>query len=59
MESKDITSKVEEQGQSKLIASNNQLKNVKSDYFVRKFFEYMTERKSLETIRYNKSIQKR
>ena len=59
MEPKDTTSKVEEQGQSKLIASNNQLKNVKSDYFIQKFFGYMPKRKSLETIRYNKSIQKR
>ena len=59
MEPKDTTSKVEEQGQSKLNVSNNQLKNVKSDYFIQKFFGYMTERKSLETIRYNKSIQKR
>ena len=59
MEPKDTTSKVEEQGQSKLIASNNQLKNVKSDYFIQKFFEYMSKRKSLETIRYNKNIQKR
>ena len=59
MKPKDITSKAEEQGQSKLIASNNQLKNVKSDYFVQKFFGYMPKRKSLETIRYNKSMQKR
>ena len=59
MEPKDTTSKVEEQGQSKLIASNNQLKNLKSDYFIQKFFGYMSERKYLETIRYNKSIQKR
>ena len=59
MEPKDTPSKVEEQRQSKLIISNNQLKNVKSDYFIQKFFGYMTERKSLETIRYNKSIQKR
>ena len=59
MEQKDTTSKVEEQGQSKLIVSNNQLKNVKSDYFIQKFFGYMPKRKSLETIRYNKSIQKR
>ena len=59
MESKDTPNKVEEQGQSKLIDSNNKLKNVKSDYFIQKFFGYMTERKSLETIRYNKSIQKR
>ena len=49
MESKDTTSKVEEQG----------LKNVKSHYIIQKIFEYMTERKSLLAIRYNKSIQKR
>ena len=59
MEPKDTPSKVEEQGQSKLIASNNLLRNVKSHYIILKFFEYMTERKSLEIIRYNKSIQKR
>ena len=49
MESKDTTSKVEEQG----------LRNLQSDYFIQKFFGYMSERKYLETIRYNKSIQKR
>ena len=59
MEPKDTTSKVEEQGQSKLIVANNQLKNVKSYYFIQLIFEYMTERKYLEAIRYNKSIQKR
>ena len=59
MESKDTTSKVEEQGQSELIDSNNKLRKLKSDYFIKKFFEYMTERKSLETIRYNKNIQKK
>ena len=59
MESKDTTSKVEEQGQSKLIDSNNKLINVKSHYIIQLIFEYTTERKSLETIRYNKSIQKR
>ena len=32
---------------------------MKSDYFIQKFFGYIPERKSLETIRYNKSIQKR
>ena len=58
MESKNTPSKVEEQGQSKLIISNNKLRKVKSDYFIQKFFGYMTERKSLETIRYNKSMQK-
>ena len=59
MEKKDILNKVEEQGQSKLIDSNNKLRNLKSDYFIQKFFGYMTERKSLEIIKYNKSIQKR
>ena len=59
MEPKDTTSKVEEPGQSKLIVSNNKLRKLKSDYFIQKFFEYMTERKLLETIRYNKNIQKR
>ena len=59
MEPKNTTSKVEEQGQSKIIDSNNQLKNVKSHYIIQLIFEYMTERKYLETIRYNKRIQKR
>ena len=59
MESKDTPNKAEEQKQSKFIDSNNKLRNVKSNYILKKFFEYMTERKSLETIRYNKSIQKR
>ena len=59
MESKDTPNKAEEQKQSKFIDSNNKLRNLKSNYFIQKFFGYMTERKSLETIRYNKSIQKR
>ena len=46
MESKDTKSKVEEQG----------LRNLQSDYIILKFFEYLTERKYLETIRYSKSI---
>ena len=59
MEPKDTTNKVERQGQSKLIVSNNKLRKLKSDYFIQKFFGYMIERKSLETIRYNKNLQKR
>ena len=58
MGTKDKISKAEEQGQSKLIVSNNQLKNLKSHYIIQIIFGYMTERKSLETIRYNKSMQK-
>ena len=45
MEPKDTTRKVEEQGQSKLIVSNNKLRNLKSDYFILKFFGYMPKRK--------------
>ena len=59
MESKDTTSKVEEQGQWKLIDSNNKLINVKSHYIIHLIFEYITERKSLETIRYKKKKKKR
>ena len=59
MESKDKTSKAEEQGKSKLIDSNNKLRKIESNFFIQKFFGYLSERKSLETIRYNKSIQKR
>ena len=59
MESKDIPIKEKEQEQSKLINSDNMLINLKSDYFIQKFFDYMNKRRSLKTIRYNKSIQKR
>ena len=59
MEPKDTPTKVEEQGHSKLIVASNLLRNLKSDYFIQKFFGYMSKRKSLETIRYNKNIQKR
>ena len=37
MEPKVTPAKVEEQGQSKLIVANNQLRNLKSDYFIQKF----------------------
>ena len=40
MEAKDSPNKIEEQGQSKLIASNNELRNLKSDYFIQKFWIY-------------------
>ena len=41
MESKDIPTKEKEQEQSKLIISDNMLKNLKSDYFIRKIFDYI------------------
>ena len=59
MESKDTPTKEKEQEKSKLINSDNILKNLKSDYFIQKFFDYIQKRRILKTIRYNKSIQKR
>ena len=59
MENKDTTSKITDQEKSKIINSNNKLKNLKSDYFIQKFFNYMTKRRALELIKYNKNIQKR
>ena len=59
MESKDISSKIKEQEQSQLINSNDKFKNLKSDFFIQKLFDYLHKRKSLEIIKYNKSIQKR
>ena len=59
MEPKDTPTKEKEQEQSKLIDSNNILQNLKSDYFIQKFFDYIHKRRKLKTIRYNKSIQKR
>ena len=43
MKTKDTPSKEEEQGQSKSIVANNQLRNVKSDYFIQKFFDYINK----------------
>ena len=57
MESKDTPTKEKEK--SKLINSDNILQNLKSDYFIQKFVDYIHKRRALKTIRYNKSIQKR
>ena len=57
MESKDTSNN--EQEQSKLINSDNKLKNIKSDYYIRKLFDVISKRKSFDIIRYNKIIQKR
>ena len=56
MESKDTTSKIELQGKSKLTDSNNILNNLKSDYFIKKFFEFVPRKTSLKAIKYNKNI---
>ena len=59
MEHKDTSIRIKDQEKSKLINSNNKLNNLKSDYFIQKFFDYINKRKSLEIIKYNKSIQER
>ena len=59
MESKDTPNKIKDQEQSKPTCPNYQLNNIKSDYFIQKFFDYLHKRKSLEIIKYNKNIQKR
>ena len=59
MKRKNTTKQEKGKEQLKLINSNNQLKNIKSKFILKKILNYMTERKSLEVIKYNKSIQKR
>ena len=59
MEFKDKQSKEKEQKQSKLINLNNQIRNTKSNLILKIVFSFIHKRKSLETIKYNKKIQKR
>ena len=59
MEPKDTASKIKDQKQPKLISSNNILRIIKSNFILKKFFDYPNKRKSLEIIKYNKNIQKR
>ena len=59
MEPTDTPNKVEEQEQSKLINSNNILRNIKSKIILKKLFDFLHKRKPLEIIRYNKNIQKK
>ena len=59
MESKDTPNKEKEQEQSKLINSDNILKNIKSNFILKKIFDYIHKRRALKTIKYNKNIQKR
>ena len=41
------------------IKSKDELKNLKSDYFLQKIYDYLQTKKSLEIFRYNKNLQKR
>ena len=50
MEPKDTPTKEKEQEQSKLINSDNILQNLKSDYFIQKFFDYIHKGRTLKTI---------
>ena len=59
MEPKDTASKIKDKEQPKLISSNNILRNIKSIFILKKFFDYLNKGKSLEIIKYNKNLQKR
>ena len=59
MEYKNNACKIKEQEESKLISTNNQLKNIKSNFILKICFNYISKRKLLEIIKYNKNIQKR
>jgi len=59
MKYKDMPSKIKDQEKSKLINSSNKLNHLKSNFILKKIFDYIHKRKSLETIKCNKSIQKR
>ena len=59
MQTKDIPSDIKDQEQPKLLDSYNMLNNIKSDYFIQKLFDYIHQKKTLKTIKYNKNIQKR
>ena len=52
MTSKDTQSNVKEQ-------LKNKLRILKSDFFLEKLFGFLSKRKSLKTIKYNKYVQKR
>ena len=41
------------------IKSKDEIKNLKSDYFLQKICDYLQSKKSLEIFKYNKKIQKR
>ena len=41
------------------IKTNDELKNLKSDYILKKIYYYLKSKKSLEIFKYNKKIQKR
>ena len=59
MEHKNTSNKIKDQKESQLISSNNILRYIKSNFILKKFFDYLNKRKSLEIIKYNKNIQKR
>ena len=50
---------ISEQIELKSNISKNIFENLKSNFFMRKILEYLTKKKSLEIVKYNKNIQKR
>ena len=56
MKHKDTQNKI---NQPKMINSNNKLGNIKNNFILKKLFNYLYKIRLLETIKYNKSIQKR
>ena len=59
MKSKDIINADKENSKINVIKSKNNLMNIKSDYFIKKLFDIIPSRLSLEIIKYNIKIQKR
>ena len=59
MNSKDIINTEKEIEKSNQIKSKNKFKNIKSNYILRKVFNVIHKRISLEIIKYNINIQKR
>ena len=54
MKSKTKMNKSKSKEQQKSNNPNNKLKNLKSNFFIVKFFDYIPRKKLLETIKYNK-----
>ena len=59
MDSKGIIYTKKKIGRLNIFNTKNKLDNIKSDYFIRKIFDNIQTRKSLEIVKYNIRIQKR
>ena len=59
MDSKDIINTEKEIEKLNLFKSKNKLINLKSDYFIQKFFDYIQTKISLKIIKCNINIKKK